>query len=161
MGSEIAQQQIDEVLEIYKPEQRILVSAGLDYPSAKGIFRVGPTSYVITPFKHATDIEIQLCLNQLVYVSVSEIMRLNLVPELEGLYFKELQEEGMVITQSQKRFRKPIRTDKEITGELTYRNSKKYNSIVLARADFQFEDRNCLGSLEMALIKPHEGETKK
>jgi len=151
----INKQQIMEVLSIYKPEQRILLSADLQYPIVYGKFKIGQTYYVINPLKHATDIEIQLCLNQLAYVGIDEIMRLGLIPNFNGLSFKELQDENMFILKSNKIFRKPIRTDIEIHGELEFKNQKKYKNTLFTKAHFNFENRSCVGDLELALIKPN------
>jgi len=151
----INQQQINEVLSIYKPEQRILLSADLQYPIIYGNFKIGPTYYIVNPLKHATDIEIQLCLNQLVYVGVAEIRGLGLVLNLNGLNFKELQDENMFILKSNKKFRKHIRTDIEIRGELEFKNQKKYKNIIFTEAHFNFENKSCIGGLELALIKPN------
>lgn len=143
----------EEVLAIYKPEQRILLKVDIEYPKAKGTFRVGPCYYTLEDFKHATDIEIQLCLNQLAYVSVYDGITNKVHPYLEGKDFKKLQKEGMLIVESRKRFRRPIPTDSEIYGEMTLKDLRERNGVVFANADFQFENRSCFGHLELAIVE--------
>ena len=145
---------IDNVLKHYRPSLRMLKSADLKYPVVKGEFLIGRTFYYIPALKHATDIEIQLCLNQLAYVGIAKSMEQGLIPELKGLDFYELQKENMLIIESKKRFRKPIRTDVEIQGEIVLKDWRDFGNLFLANTDFQFENRSCFGSLELALIKP-------
>jgi len=156
MNGEIAKKLIDNALKHYRPNLRMLKSASIEYPKINGKFFIGPTYYYIPAFKHATDIEIQLCLNQLAYVGIAKIMQEEMVPELSGLDFYELQKENMLIIESRKRFDNPIRADAEIDGELTLRRLKNVGSLILGNFDFQFENRSCFGSLELALIKPDE-----
>lgn len=143
----------EEVLAIYRPEQRVLLEAEIEYPEAKGKFRIGPCYYTFVDLKHATDIEIQLCLNQLAFVSVYEGIMNKVHPYLEGKDFKELQEEGMLIVESRKRFRRPIPTDKEIYGEMTLKDLEERHGVIFANADFQFENRSCFGNLELAIVE--------
>jgi hypothetical protein len=152
----IPKQMIDKVLEHYRPNLRMLKSASLGYPSIKGRFLIGPTFYYIPRLEHAADIEIQLCLNQLAYAGIAEIMEQGVVPELNGLNFYELQKENMLVIESRKRFRRPIRTNAEIGGELILRRWKDVGSLILGNFDFQFENKSCFGSLELGLVKPNE-----
>ena len=66
--------------------------------------------------------------------------------------FDRLQKEGMLIVESRKRFRKHIRIDKEIYGEIEIVDLRKRNNLVLAKVDFEFENRSCLGELELAIV---------
>jgi len=150
---EINQELIGRVLEMYKPEQRLLKSANMNYPIISGKFLIGPTYYTHEPLKHATDIEIQLCLNQLVYVEVAESIQKNLVPELRGMDFSSLQKEGMLIIESQKRFNRDIKTDVEIDGVLRIRRLKNYKGLLVANTDFDFEKGSCFGFLELVIKK--------
>ena len=148
----ISQESIDKVLQIYKLEQRILRAANVEHPRATGKFFIGPCFYTLADFKHATDIEIQLCLNQLAYVAVYEGIENNSHPYLEGKDFDKLQKEGMLIVESRKRFRRPIPTDKEIRGEMMLKDLRERHGVIFANADFQFENRSCFGSLELAIV---------
>ncbi len=150
---EVLQTSLDEVLDIYKPQQRLLLSARIDYPTIQGQFQIPESCfYANCSLQHATDIEIQLCLNQLAYVGIYEAIRLGIDPELRNLNFKELQREKMLIIESRKKFRKPIPTDKPFNGELTLKDKREQNGIILSTCNFQFEDRSCIGHLELALI---------
>lgn len=140
-----------KVLAVYKPQQRVLCEATVDYPSANGKFRIGPCFYALEDFHHATDIEIQLCLNQLLYATVYQAIRDKSHPYLDK-DFEKLQKEGMLIAESRKRFRRPIHTDKEIYGAINIVNLRKRKNVVFANVDFEFENRSCVGELELAIV---------
>ncbi len=150
--TKVPQEIIENVLAMYKPEQRILLEADVEYPKSRGKFLIGPTYYVFSPFEHATDIDIQLCLNQLAYVSLYEGINFGAHPCLNGKDFFKLQKEGMLIIESRKRFRRAIPTDREITGELTLKELRERQGIIFADAVFQFYNRSCIGSLELAIV---------
>lgn len=90
------------------------MSVDANYPSFSGRFLIGECYYTNESLNHATDIEIQLCLNQLAYVSVYEAIETGVERCLDGRNFELLKREGMVITESRKRFKRPIPTDREI-----------------------------------------------
>lgn len=144
---------IHEVLKLYRPEARVLVDAELEYPVFRGEFNLPPTFYTISPAEHAADIEIQLCINQLAYLGVAEGIRTQSFSELEGLKFEELQKEGCLIIESRKRFRRPIRTDLPIRGEIRIEDFRDYGKLILGRAKFDFESKSCIGELTLALVK--------
>jgi|SRR3989338_10764491 len=149
---EVPEENIRDTLSIYKPEQRVLKSASIDYLRINGTFFIGPTYYTLSSLKHATDIEIQLCLNQLAYVGPLEAVRLSIDPLLKDINFKSLQEEGMYIIESKKRFRRQMSTDKDIAADLLVKSIIKKREIILCYADFQFENNSCFGNLELAII---------
>jgi hypothetical protein len=142
-----------QILELYKPELRLLKSAQLDYPIIRGSFMVGPTYYSLIPIEHATDIEIQLCLNQLCYWGIQEIVDRKLINELSDIDCLTLQKEKMVIVESKKRFRRPISSGIIIYGEATLKKLRLYKNVIFIGLDFDFERKSCLGSLELAIIK--------
>ncbi len=150
--TKISKKAIDKVLAMYRPEQRILLEADVEPSKAIGKFFIGPCYYVFDDLDHATDIEIQLCLNQLSYISVYQAINSGMHPYLNGKNFFELQKNGMVILESRKRFRRPIPKNIEITGELELKDIRERRGIVFASSNFQFEDRSCIGSLELAII---------
>lgn len=152
----ISKETVDKVLAVYKPEQRLLLSAEIGYPIFRGNFLIGDCYYLINPgiIKHATDIEIQLCLNQLAYVGFAELINSNILPELGNQNFFQLQGENMLIVESRKRFRRRIPTDKEISGEMQIKNSIQKGKTIFFWTDFQFENRSCLGNLELAVVLP-------
>jgi hypothetical protein len=152
--NKINQDLIREVIEPYQEASRVLKSADFEYPLIRGSFLVGPTNYYSTSFEHLTDIEIQLCLNQLSYVAVAEMMKRGMIAELRTFNFKELQQENMLIIESRKRFRRHIRREMEISGDLKFTRQKKRKNILLSSAEFQFENQSCVGHLELAVIIP-------
>lgn len=138
-------------LSVYKIPQKVLSSARLDYPRIEGNFDLGPTYYMNEPLVHATDIEIQLCLNQLAYVGIAEMILQEIKP-FNGLKFNELQKEHMVILESRKRFRRQIPTNRTITGEIAVKGIKQKANTLFVFTDFQFENKSVVGNLELAIL---------
>jgi hypothetical protein len=151
---QIGKDLIDKILELYKPEARVLKSGYISFPLLSGKFVIPPCFYANVPLQHATDIEIQLCLNQLAYCGIAEAIRRKSIPELIKLDFFELQKEGMFIIESRKRFRRQIPTQQEIGGEIKLKEWKRVKNLFLAYSDFQFENRSCVGNLELAVVLP-------
>ena len=150
--AEIDEQVRLKVLAVYNPKQRILLGGTIDYPKARGIFKIGPCFYAIGDFNHATDIEIQLCLNQLLYSAVYQAIKDKSHPYFDNKDFDKLQKEGMLIAESRKRFRKFIPTDREIYAEINIVNLRKRKNLVFANVDFDFENRSCIGELELVIL---------
>jgi hypothetical protein len=153
MTTEISSGIIENVLRPYKPECRFLKSASSDYPRFSGVFLILPTYYHSPPLKHATDIEIQLCLNKILYACVAEMMENGSIPELIGHSFEGLREENMLIVKSEKIFKKQIRTGANIFGEIGIDKLKRCGQLLAVQTNFQFENKSCFGNLETAIIK--------
>lgn len=150
---EISQDRIEQALEIYRPEAKVLISAQAEYPIINGQFRIPSNFYTTVELEHVTDIEMQLCLNQLTYVGLAELIAQNGIPELRVIDFSKSQKEECLIIDSRKRFRKPIRTNKEITGQLKLKEFRPYHKVILGHVDFDFENKSCIGELELALVR--------
>ena len=148
----ISRESLREALALYKPKCRVLRGANIEYPSSTGSFFIGPSYYTTKPLEHTTDIEIQLCLNQLAYATLYETIRLNLDPEINDLNFMELQKDGMFIIESKKRFRRQIPNDRIIQGSIEIKEKKRADNILLCYAKFQFENKSCFGDLELAVV---------
>lgn len=149
--TEIPQETIREALSGYKPGLVFLREASLEYPVARGRYYIGDTYYLFPPLSHATDVEIQLCLNQLAYVSVAELIKEGKLEEFRGIDFKSFKDEGMLIRESHKIFRKPINPRKEFSGELEVKELRRRTNLILANTRFNFEDGSCIGSLKLVI----------
>jgi hypothetical protein len=146
-------ERIQQVTKKYAPAYRWLYDADYEFPKASGRFLVNQGAYYTKPLEHATDVEIQLCLNQLSYVAVGEAIR-NGNPEMfKGLDYDALQKEGMLIIESRKRFRRAIDTSRTIGGELNLLDLRDTGKIILANTTFQFENKSCFGELELVIVK--------
>lgn len=150
--TEITEQVREKVLAAYNPKQRILLGGKIEYPNARGLSKIGHCFYTVEDFNHATDIEIQLCLNQLLYSAVYQAILDKSHVYFEGKDFAKLQKEGMVIVESRKRFKRPISTDREIYGQIDMTDLRKRRNVIFANVDFEFENRSCIGNLELAVI---------
>ena len=92
---------------------------------------------------------------------MSEAIRFNLDSIFEDINFKNLQKEGMYIIESNKRFKRQISPNKYITGDITIKNKIKRRGIILINTEFQFENKSCFGSLELAITnKKIKGQIK-
>ena len=151
--TEVSQTTIERVLEIYNPDSRVLQEANINYPVVNGKFFVGQCSYA-SRFEHITDIEVQLCLNQILYVTTHEAIVRKLDEGLRGLDFFALQKEGMLITHSRKRFRKQIPSDRSFRGSMVFKNRRMYQDRIFYSVDFDFENKSCVGDLELVVVKP-------
>jgi len=103
---------IRNVLKIYEPNWRFLKSARLEDSNYFGRFELSEQCPYLLPsskgFSHATEIELDNCVSQLCYASIADMMSKNKIPGFEDYDFSELQENGVLTIDSQKRFRKII-----------------------------------------------------
>ncbi|HJX50187.1 MAG TPA: FcoT family thioesterase [Candidatus Nanoarchaeia archaeon] len=150
---EIDKRKIEEILEIYKPEYCFLKKVEVNYPFFHGVFRTPSTLYTKKPLNHLTDVEVQLCLNQLAYVGFEEVIKEKLIPQLNSLNFKESQYDEMVIGKSEKKFKEIINPNKEIHGKLKIDKIFNLEGRIIALTSFDFENGKCIGRLNLALIK--------
>ena len=151
---ESSREDIKKVLRPYNQGQRLLKTAQRSGDKIKGEFYIGPCYYVVgTPqLDHATDLEIQLCLNQLSYIHFFDALKRGEIPGLSEVSFEDLQVGNMFIVESRKRFRKPIPTDKMIYGEMTVKKIRQLGENLFYNLGFDFEDRSCVGKLKGAIV---------
>lgn len=149
----VSKENIDKILAIYKPNYRFLEDADIEFPYARGKFKLKETEYVET-LKHMTDIEAQLCLNQLSYVFFSQQIIDRRWPDIAGLSLDEyldLRKENMFIIESKKKFVRETDSISAFFGEIEFLNIKKVRGLYLAALNFGLNDRACYGSLKLAL----------
>ena len=152
---ETPKQIIERATAIYPPNWRCLLSADLEYPKITGTFRVDPSLYTLTPIAHVTDISVQACLNQLAYAGIAEAIRTDQIPELRDLNFDRLQKESMLIIYFGKRFRRTMKTDTKISGEIRIDEWRDWGNLIVGYGNHRFENRSCFGNLECVLVKPN------
>ncbi len=149
----ISQELVDKVLAIYKPNYRYLKEACIDFPVSRGRFQLGETEYV-EALQHLTDVEAQLCLNQLNYVFFGNEINSKRWQELKDLTFDdylESRKEGMFIVNSHKIFHKETCTKEPFEGVIRLIRTKKIGSIYLATLDFNLNNGACIGEFSLAL----------
>ena len=156
MTMQVPKERLESVLELYKPGCRYLVEATVEYPKAKGKFKLGDTYYTTRKLEHMTSIEAQLCLNQLCYSAFGEWL-----PEGrfdEAMTFEdylELMKENMSIIDAdirfRIRFRKPIPTNGDIQGQIELMKIKRRGDLYLAFLDYDLEQGKSKGKMELAL----------
>ncbi|MEK6951992.1 MAG: FcoT family thioesterase [Nanoarchaeota archaeon] len=149
----ISQELVDKVVAVYKPNYRYLKEADVNFPVARGIFQLGETEYMQT-LQHLTDVEAQLCLNQLSYVFFGNEINAKRWEGLRDLTFDdylELRKEGMFIVESHKKFHKETNPREPFEGIMRLVRAKKRGNIYLATLDFNLNNGACIGDLSLVL----------
>lgn len=150
---EVPQGFVDKVVEVYYPNYRYLKSAEVGFPVAKGRFQLGQTEYMET-LQHVTDIEAQLCLNQLAYVFFGNEMVNGRWPEAGKVSFDKfmgLRKENMFIVESRKKFRRQIDPRLPFSGQMELKQIRKQGNIYMARLGFDLDGKACEGELSLVL----------
>jgi hypothetical protein len=150
---EVPQEFVDKVVEVYYPNYRYLKSADIDFPIAKGRFQLGQTEYMET-LQHVTDIEAQLCLNQLAYVFFGNEIVNGRWPESGNISFDKfmaLRKENMFIVESKKKFRRETDPRIPFSGHIELKRIKKQRDIYVAKIDFDLNEKACMGELSLVL----------
>ena len=153
MTSKISQELVDKIVSMYKPNYRYLKSAEMDFPIAKGRFQLGETEYMET-LQHMTDVESQLCLNQLCYVFFAQGVLEKRWEGLESLTFDkylDLRKEGMLITESHKIFHHETISSEPFDGQIQLTKIKRRNNIYLAKLKFDLNEGASVGNLSLVL----------
>ena len=145
---------VEALTGLYKPGYRYLQGAEVNTSGAKGLFKLKSTEYMET-MNHMTDVEAQLCLNQIAYVFFAYHAINRTWPEL-GLNtledFLSLTKEGMFVLESRKRFRRETVPAKEFAGTLELRSYTKISTqAFVARLNFDLNEGACRGYLKLAI----------
>jgi hypothetical protein len=144
---------IQKVLGKYKSGYRYLLEAHIDYPVCFGIFKVGETEYM-EDLTHLTDIEAQLCVNQLCYVFFAQCLIDHNISGLEKLTLQEyldLEKENMYIIDNQRRYHKKIDSKKQIKATLELINTKEKDKLKIAKLNYFFNNKAAEGKLILGL----------
>lgn len=152
-GIKASQEVVDKVLAVYYPNYRYLKEAEIDYPLGKGKFQLGQTGYCET-LQHMTDVEAQLCLNQLCYVFFGQMIIDKRWEGLEDLTFEEYLESGdenMFIVESHKKFKKKTNPKEPFYGQIELIKTRRHDSIYVARLDFDLNGGASIGKLSLIL----------
>ena len=142
---------IDTFLNPYKKEARFLQSFELMKNKGISTFKVNSDFY-FTPQSshHFTAVELQICLNQLLYVYFAHLGLYgndwNAVMDFD--FVNKITENDFIIEQKT-HFKKEIDTSKNIRGEIEVMHTKKIGKTKFMECNFQFEDA-CFGSVLVA-----------
>lgn len=149
----VSQELIDKIVQIYKPGYRYLKQAEIDFPVDSGRFQLCTTEYM-EALQHMTDVEAQLCLNQLCYVFFGQGVLDKRFRGLENLTFDdylELRKEGMFIIDSHKKFHRETNISEPFNGQIRLLKVKKHDNIYIAKLDFDLNEGACEGGLSLVL----------
>ena len=138
----IPKETVDKVLAVYYPNYKYLKEADIEYPIGKGKFLIEKTGYMET-LQHMTDVEAQLCLNQLCYVFFGQGVIDKKWKGLENLSFDEyldLRKENMFITESHKKFKRETNPKEPFYGQIEVMNIKSKNNLYVTKLNFSLND---------------------
>ena len=149
----VPQETIDKVAALYKPNYRYLKEAEIDFPIARARFQLGETEYCET-LQHLTDVEAQLCLNQLSYVFFGQGVIDKRWEGLEDLTFDdylELRKENMFVTESHKKFNRETNPRDPFYGQMQLMRIKRHGNLYVAKLDFDLNKGASVGELSLVL----------
>lgn len=155
----LLEKELEPILSIYRPEFRYLFQVDINYPGTRGMFKVGPTNYTLSPLEHLTLVEAQLCLNQLTYASfgywAKEKKSFSSYFSFDD--FMTARGENILITNFKINCRRPIQKSKVFSvimdlAVIVHRDERTY----FASVDYQFGSGEFTGSARFALISPRK-----
>ncbi len=152
----VSQDIIDKIVSIYLPSYRYLKEAEIDFPLGRGLFQIGQTEYYDGEVSHMTDVETQLCLNQLCYVLFNQEIANGRWDNLKNLTlddFLDLRKENMFVTESHKKFRRETRVGAPFVGEINLNKVRRHGNLFIAHLDFDLNNGAAIGELSVALRK--------
>jgi len=127
----------------------------MEFPIIRGRFQLKETEYM-EALHHMTDVEAQLCLNQLSYIFFGQAILDKRWQDFDDVSFDqylEFRKENMFISDSHKSFRRETNPVYPFDGVLSLRKLKKEGSLYVAKLDFDLNDQACLGELTLVLRK--------
>ncbi len=149
----VPQERVDKVVILYKPNYRYLKDAEIDFPTARGRFQLGETEYCET-LQHLTDVEAQLCLNQLSCVFFGQEIIEKRWGSLEDLTFDqylELRKENMFITESHKKFHRETNPRYPFYGQIQLMKIRRHGNLYVAKLGFDLNEGASMGELSLLL----------
>jgi hypothetical protein len=142
---------IETFLSPYKEESRFLKSFELLDNKGVATFRVNSDFYCITktPVHHFTAIELQVCLNQLLYIYFAHLGLFDNYLDLprDNTFIKTLNENNF-ITEQITHFKKDIDSSQIIHGEIKVIKTKKIDHINFMECQFKFGE-GCFGTVKV------------
>jgi len=154
----VSENEITEILEGYIPEVQYLKSAEINYPTIIGKFQIQKTFYFDTKGKpgHFTAVEMVMCLNQLGFVYVNEMLKNDLIkgmPPLNKENYKNWAVNGFLLTGfDDVKFRKTFDASKEFDGKATIERVMHRNLLHFIYYNYDFDNGKVVGKLNTALI---------
>ena len=152
-GMKVPKETVDRVVALYKLNYRYLREAEMEYPIVKGRFQLGETEYCDT-LQHLTDVEAQLCLNQLSYVFFGQGVIDKRWEGLEDLTFDdylELRKENMFVTESHKKFYRKTNSRDPFYGQMQLMKIRRHGNLYVAKLNFDLNKGVSIGELSLVL----------
>ena len=149
----IRQELLDKVLVVYKPNYRYLRQADVEFPVARGRFLLGETEYAESP-SHLTDVEAQLCLNQLSYIFFANEIISGRWSDGRNLTLDDylsLRKEKMFVVDSHKIFHRETNPAEPFNVAIKLAKIRRIRNAHLASLDFNINDGAGVGNLKLVI----------
>ena len=143
---------LDIFLKPYKKDCQFLQSFKLVDNKGVGMFKTNSDFYsVFEKGNHFTAVELQVCLNQLLYTYFGYIGLFDYVENIDDENkLLNIQKENTFITEQSVHFKKEIQISDEIVGEIQITKAKKIGNLTLMECNYKFGD-GCFGMVKVAL----------
>ncbi len=150
---DVPKERVDKVIALYRPNYRYLKDAEIDFPIARGRFQLGEIEYC-EALQHLTDVEAQLCLNQLSLVFFGQGIIEKRWRGLEDLTFDQylnLRKENMFITESHKKFHRETNPRDPFYGQIQLMKVRRHGNLYVAKLGFDLNEGASMGELSLVL----------
>ena len=152
----ISKEIIEKVFELYKVECQYLIKAELDYPIAKGIFKIPRSFYTKEGIEsgHFNATDMMICYNQLAFAFFIDSIQRDLIQGIEkNLSLERRFQEGLIIGMNNIKFRKPI-NPKEFEGKIKLEKIiPKRDDLIFFNTSYDFENGKATGNVDLAFFK--------
>lgn len=135
----ISNEQLEQILSIYKPEYRMLRTAEVGEAYARATFFVSDNSFMQNPIGHVTGVQTQLCLTQLMYAAGSvwaEQEKFGRVVSFEE--YLQLMAENVLFVEATTRFSSQIQPNTLFDGELSEVTMTNGGGLYIMYSPFRF-----------------------
>ncbi len=152
----IANNRIERVVGLYKPELRYLIEAWEYYTTGRGLFHVRGTEYM-GGVNHLTEVAAQTCVNQWGQAFFANHVDYGRVENFNGIAFDDFMadiKERVVIAESRKRFRRSAGISEPFYGEFAVNEIRKHGKNHLFKLDFSLAEGAVDGELTVVLKYP-------
>lgn len=143
---------LDLFLSAYKKETQFLDSFELVGNKGTATFITNSKFYSLTklPVDHFTAVELQICLNQLLFIYFAHLGLFDkeIIPTISNNFIDSLAKNNF-ITEQITHFKKDINPSEIIRGEIEVLRSKKIGNVTFMDCRFQFGE-GCFGTVKVA-----------
>ncbi len=146
---------IINLLNVYTPETRFLKKFSLSDKTGYAEFNVRSAFYSsIEELGHLTAVQMQICINQLLFVFISALGKYDKLFAEHGYdmdYINKFQNNNTFNTRQSYNFHKRIDTSQVITAKMTLVKEKLIRDLLIMDIEFEFNDHKLTGCVRIAI----------